>query len=427
MLKVPREAEERFMRMDRWVWCAAAVAMMGSGALAEQACGGAAQTPSFTIGDASGGPPPGSGNSGSSGSGSSGDSGPMCGGPTLPFTAGDGGACAGPVGGYPAATCDPSDETAPVCMTPGTYASCNLSQACGDLTTCEPFTTNPCPGTGVDNFRMRLINLTAPAKLANPTVQAAVVTAGVDLPAVDGGNCGEDGMGTFNWLISVDQKTSTVTTGGAPASSDPFNVGYCYVNGNVNGTPIAPVTLSATFTGSTFSTAPKTGVLQIPIFVAGGGAVILPIYGGAFHDVDVSNGGQCIGQINNGSISVNNKGVCVDPRPAGVSSCSRWHAGGTLGGYIPLAVADKVPVVSLGNESLCVLLTGQQAAGSSPPTCPMSAYNTGDYDSKTGQASPSNTGDSFWLSAQFAASAVKVVDGGVPVCSGGSVGSTDGG
>jgi hypothetical protein len=37
------------------------------------------------------------------------------------------------------------------------------------------------------------------------------------------------------------------------------------------------------------------------------------------------------------------------------------------------------------------------------------------------------TGDSVWLSAQFAASAVKITDGGVPICSGGSIGSADAG
>jgi len=426
------------MRLNRWMYAAGSIAMVGSGALAEQACSssnycsttgtdttcyiytpqtGAGSGASTTTDGGSGVKP---GDAGNKDAADAAD-------PVPPFGPGDGTPCKGPVGGFPDPACDPSDELAQACSTPFD-AGCTFDKRCGDLHTCEPFTKNPLPGKGVENFRMRLINITAPPSLANPTVQGSVVSTAVDLPAATdagGAPCGENGTGYFNWLLSVDKANGKVTTGGAPPSTDPFSLGYCYLNGTVEGTKVAPVSVNATFTGNSFTTDTLTTTLNIPIFLVGTppGAVILPIRGVSMHDVTISTDGNCIGAVNNlASIPPSPGAACSDPVPAGTDSCSRWHSAGAFGGYITLSDADGVLVQAL-NESLCVLLLGAgESDGQSPAHCKSGYGSMGNYDSKTNQ--PATAGDSFWLSAQFAASAVNIAPKtSNSLCNGGTFGS----
>ncbi len=348
----------------------------------------------------------------------------------VPWSPGTGSACPGPTGKAPVVSCDPSDEMAPGCSG-GVDAGCTFSPKCGDLKTCEPFTTNPIPGTGVDSFRMRLINITAPPNLAMPLVQSAVVSMGVDLPALPeagGAPCGEDGTGLFNWLMQVDKEAGTMLTGGAPPSADPFDTGYCFLRANILGQPIAPVTVPVEFTpgSNTFSTKVLTGTASIPIFVTASNlssVVILPISGISLSDVTMSDDGNCIGAVNNNASMPGSNGQCADPAAFGPTSCARWHSAGALSGYITLAAADDISIALLG-ESLCVLLTGDKGAND---RCTEAGLHMGDYcagpDGGLGKACSS--GDSMWLSAQFAASAVKVtpqgVDSGVPLCNNGKI------
>ena len=186
----------------------------------------------------------------------------------------------------------------------------------------------------------------------------------------------------------------------------------------LQGTALAPITVPATVTGNTFSTTPMPGVLNVPIFIPGGSVVLLPLNNTSLHNVTISPDGNCIGQVNTFSIQPPD---CVDPQASGQASCSRWHSDGTLGGYITIAQADNVPIVTLGGESLCYLLSGQ-GNGATPQKCATGVK--GDYCSTTGKACP-GTGDSFWLSAQFAASAVNITSGTDPLCAGNA--STDAG
>jgi hypothetical protein len=135
------------------------------------------------------------------------------------------------------------------------------------------------------------------------------------------------------------------------------------------------------------------------------------------------------------NISADSQGFtnCAAPTPmqqAGVGSCSEWHAAGALGGYITMVDADTVEVQLL-NESLCVLLAGTAPALSMVGTngyrqCTAAGLKAGDYCSTTHKAGGCN--DSVWLSANFAASAVKIATGkGVDeymssdLCNGGSL------
>jgi hypothetical protein len=314
--------------------------------------------------------------------------------------------CCSAAGGFPQPDCDPSDEMACGTALP---SGCTISPQCTTgSSACEAFTSN----TGsTDNFRMRLINIAAPSTLATTFVQGDVVTAQVDLVETNGGpTCGENGSGTFNWLLSVDKGAGTVTTGGAPFSMDPFGTGFCYINSTLVSLPVAPVTMSATFNGNTFSTAKAKTVLNIPIFSSQtdySNVVILPITAISFQNVTVSTDNNCIGTVNNNSIQA---GTCTNGDPAGPQSCSRWKTAGALGGYITLKQADKVQVVQL-SETLCALLTGENDNNA----CPADAFTKGDYCSTT--ESPGGCQDSFWISATFAASAVNIdTSGSISIC-----------
>jgi hypothetical protein len=361
----------------------------------------------------------------------------------VPWAPGDGGGCFAAPGAFTSPTCDPSDEMAPGCGG-GVDSGCGkIDPKCGDPTTCEPFIKNPPPDMGVDTFRMRLINLNAPPVLAkSPAIQGTIVTAGVDLPATPSSiqpvaaACGENGEGLFNWIMRVDKHAdggASIVTGGAPPSSDPFDVGYCFLRGHVGGTPIAPVTLPITFlpSSNTFSSQPYPGTINIPIFLPpkdGGplSAVILPISALAVSDTTISDDGQCIGAVNNNGSSKQASGQCANTTPVGQQACARWHSAGSFAGYITLRAADSVPVEALGGGSLCVLLT-QMSNGENPPKCSAAGLTAGDYCSGPNGTlgTPGGCKDSMWLAAEFAASAVKVtpddVDSGVPLCNGGTL------
>jgi hypothetical protein len=319
----------------------------------------------------------------------------------------NGAACVTAPGDLPRVSWDPSDEQA---CGAGIPSGCSISPKCGDPTTCEPFVHN----TGsVASYRLRALNVTAPAIFASTFVSANDVQNQIELPQSAGATCGENGTGTFNWLISIDRARNLVTTGGAPFSADPFELGYCYAHTEIDGVEIEPVTMTASFAGDTFATTRATSPLNLPVFFSQtdfAQVVILPIREASFHDVTLSDGGDCIGAVNNGSLQ---PGSCVDGDPSGPASCSRWRTAGAMGGYIRLADADKIQLGGLG-ESLCALLTG---ASTEEGQCSAAALTSGDYCSLTHSAG--GCGDSVWTAATFAASAVNIHDGrGVPVCNG---------
>jgi len=314
--------------------------------------------------------------------------------------------CTSAPGETPLATCDVSDEKACGAAIP---EGCSLSPKCGDATTCEPFTHSSGP---VSHYRMRTLEVAAPTVLASTFVSANEVDARVSLPQTPDASCGEDGSGTFNWLITVDHERGTVTTGGAPFSTDPFDQGYCYARSKIGGVAVEPVTMSATFAGDTLQTGPASATLNLPIFFSQTDItdlVILPIRQAAFRDVTISADGDCIGSVNNRALQA---GTCTDVDPRGPESCARWHTAGVVSGYIRLDDAEKIWVAPM-SESLCALLTGTSDNGH----CPAAALTTGDYCSATNSAGGCR--DSVWTASTFAASAVNINDGsGIAVCGG---------
>lgn len=319
-------------------------------------------------------------------------------------------ACVAATGTIPAANCDSSDHTC------SATSACPINEAkCGSKSTCMPMADNT--GKTTVDMRMRRLNIVAPPRLAIPIVRNVVIDKSITLKAPE---CGENGDGSFTWLLRFDMTKNTLTTGGAPPSADPFNTGYCFINNNVAGNNIAPVTVPLKKVGTKYEADPIEKI-NVPIFVYGdlNNVILLPLSKVTIKDMEVSTDGNCIGTFNHGALSA----ACEDD----AASCVKWNTAAALGGFITLEEADTVEVDPLGGQTLCVLLTG--AAGPDNKKCKRTAEGKldvqGDFCSTTNSAG--GCGDAVWLSATFAASATKIHDGStVPQCAK-SGGATDAG
>lgn len=354
-----------------------------------------------------------------------------------PPPASSGGQCTNGPGEFPAPNCLPFAPDAQVCQPSGTCntAPCNASSPClamGDNTSAK-----------IASLRMRKLLVTAPAALAfNPPshtfVQRSVIDQGINLKD----QCAEPGDGTFNWLIQFDVANKKVTTGCAPPTTDPFGAGYCFVNANIEGLQVGPVTVDMTQAQDGSWSSSVIDKLYVPIFVAAGtmGAanapkvIVLPLSKSSVKGVTLSENNNCIGHYNANAVSTDPaiSGACVDTDD---TTCARWTTAGSLGGFITLDEANGVLVPQL-NETLCVLLQPNAMKVMSNPNNPSenlcatdsSGHVTakGDFCSTTD--SPGGCADSFWLSATFAASAAKIsATPNQMACMGGVIGGGDGG
>ena len=321
-----------------------------------------------------------------------------------------GGACSAPPGQFPEPNCDNSDKKCD--PTPG----CTIDEArCGSATTCLPIGSNK--GKDVLDFRIRRLNIAAPPQLATDFIQNTVVTLNIDLNEQ---SCGELGKGLFTWLLQVDKKQNTLTTGGAPPPSDPIGQGFCFATFDVGGSKVEPMHTSIAFdaNGTTFKTLEKKK-LSVPIFLANelASVVLLPLSDVILQGVTLSNDGDCIGAFNQAALDP----TCVDDR----ALCSKWATAGSLGGYITLEEADTVKIRDLSNKSLCSLLAGDSTLACARDGAGKIVFK-GDYCST--DKTPASCADSVWLAATFAASAAKIFDGTGTVagCSGTTV-ATDAG
>jgi hypothetical protein len=338
--------------------------------------------------------------------------------PPPPPTGAAAGQCAATAGQFPAPNCLTYPPSSQQCTTPA--ISCN---------TMPCTSSSPCLAMGADNsgksvadMRIRRLDLAAPAQLATQTVQKVVINQGINLHNA----CGENGDGTFSWLIQFDTASGKLTTGGAPPATDPFGAGYCFVNKTIDQLPVAPITVSMTKGADGTWSSGLIQKLYVPIYPPMLSPIILPISGATVKDVTLSPDNNCIGSYNPNSIQSVSGGTCFDD----ITACDRWLTAGSLGGYITLEEADKVLVPQL-SESLCVLLTPNTPPDVSNPSekvCQRmngQIVAKGDYCSTS--SSPGGCADSSWLAASFAASAAKIsVTPNHPDCMGG--GSTgDGG
>jgi len=289
-------------------------------------------------------------------------------------------------GTFPDPTCDDSTGQCPAA------GGCAIDTAqCGSPETCLPLTTY---ASAPETLRIRDLHVVAPPTLAGVLIADEILDSAIDL---DAAQCGETGNGTFNWLLTVDEQTASLTTGAAPVPSDAFGVGYCfYEKPAIDGFSVTPEKTALTVSGSTFTSAPIPS-LNLPIFGGTGGAAayLFPLSNVVFQDVALSAGGDCIGSFNPDALDVS-----CNYNPG---ACSKWNTGGVVGGFIKLCDADQSLIPEIG-ESLCVFLTG--SAADSTGHCYPESLSLGDYCSTTLTAGGCQ--DSLWFAATFAASAVKV-------------------
>jgi hypothetical protein len=273
-------------------------------------------------------------------------------------------------------------------------------------------------GKTTDDLRLRKLNVTAPPALALGFIQAGVIDQGVNLKNY----CGEGGDGSFSWLVRFNPSTGQLTTGGAPPTDDPFNVGYCFVNATLSNIQVTPVTVTMTKGSDGTWSSDIIPKLNVPIYVHGdpSNVVVLPLTKSKVQGVTLSTDGNCIGSYNpNGVTNPQPNGQCLDQDP---SSCQRWHTAGSLGGYITLKEAEGVYVADL-SKTLCVLLTQGSATTNGGKNCATDAQGNvtakGDFCSTTDSAATPTCADSFWLAATFAASSALINDGSsVAACNG---------
>ena len=312
-----------------------------------------------------------------------------------------GGSCDVSPGQIPPPDCDDSTHDCP--NQPG----CSIDEAkCGSPTTCLPMAKND--GKDVLDFRIRRLNIATPAALASKFIQTTIVTLNIDLDAKE---CGELGKGLFTWLLRVDKTKGEIVTGGAPPSTDPFGVGWCFADFTQNGAAVAPITVPIAFDDAgAWKTTEKKNV-KIPIFLSADGSsvVLLPISEVELENVTMTNDGNCIGRLYPPAMDSN----CFDNK----EDCLKWIGGGSLGGYITLEDADTVLIRELNYKSLCAFLSGESTLKCGRDPSGKILYQ-GDYCSKDHSAG--SCADSVWLSATFAAAAAKIFDGtgSVPACSG---------
>jgi hypothetical protein len=315
-------------------------------------------------------------------------------------------ACSVLPGEYPPPDCDATAKDPGACQGGG----CAIDEKkCGAASSCLPLGDNR--GRSVLDFRIRRLVFAAPEALAALDFAARVTTPSVDLKSPE---CGEQGFDSWPWLLRFDRQRKTLTTGGAPPSSDPFKLGYCFFNSERNGFRIGPATdLPVRYDEATrvFSSGAASRLLM-PVFVQGDlkNMIVLPISDFAVRNVALTVEDNCIGAFNPRALD----GTCKE-----TAACSKWKTAGAMAGHITLEEADKVDIPSL-HQSLCALLAKVPPGGGADITrCPRDGSgkitSLGDYCAASNSACDCR--DSFWLAATFAASAVRIHDGSsVPEC-----------
>ena len=285
--------------------------------------------------------------------------------------------------------------------TGGTTAGSPCDPACdankGIASACVAIEDNSAAATY--GLRMSQLTINKPDELTaakNPVV-AGIIAKGVTMNLPD---CNLNGGGTFSWLLQFDSATGKLKTGGATIQDDP-TAGYCFVNGMLGATAVAPLTVDATPDADGKFSVAVGGNVVVPIFLTDeNNYVLLPLSNAKIINATLSADHNCIGKYNADKLDPANQ--CLPPEFTNAAS---------LDAFITLEDADTVPIESLG-KSLCALLTKTDDGGT-PKKCPRDAgtnkiTSKGDWCSTTDAAATADCADAFKLGADFAASAVKI-------------------
>ncbi len=302
-------------------------------------------------------------------------------------------------------------------MSTSSGASCAPKASCTAADkTCIGLVDN----TGLTKFGLRMseLDVTSPPALTTGTI--ANIIGGAVLPSVK--TCNVAGSATFNWLLQFDTTAGTLRTGGAKPVTDPTQ-GYAFdmdmVTQGTQMFDLSPVTfMTKPDPASGMFSVAAGQKLIVPIFLdpAGTMVVILPLQAARLKSGTLSSSGNCIGTYNDGTgpTALQPSGSCQpQSTPTVITS---FVDGASLDGFITLEDADTV-VISTLSETLCVLLAGMSNGDGASPTshCKRDANNKivfqGGWCSTTNAAaSPSTCADSEQLTANFAASSIKITN-----------------
>lgn len=301
------------------------------------------------------------------------------------------------------------------CNPPGKCSPTDLgdSTCTKDIPACP--TDTACMATvkqsgDVLNFRAGRIKLWAPASLL--ALEGIAVTPFVNSYCVDK----TSGEG-FSWLMQVDRKNNTITTGGSKKSADHKNFSFLtgqkvdpgtldaicpgFSKAGAPAIALDPVTASVTWNGNTFSTA-MLKTVNIPIFdtdVVTNPPVILPLQEAYMKNVTISADSNCIG-------SWDGKYYC--------GASQGWTTDGIIIGKITADDADSVPVKKVGCQSLCALLVNDSSKTDSNGHCKKGA--DGKVIADIGDACVGGTSckNAFALSATFGAYGIAITNSVTP-------------
>ena len=262
--------------------------------------------------------------------------------------------------------------------------------------------------TGKSKWQGRLTSIlvNAPAALAKPFIQGAVIDFGISLAQPE--TCFEDGEGTFSWLFEIDPATNMMRTGGSLPIADP-KAGGCFVSIPGAAVPVAPIDVPVTLSNDTFSA--ENIDVNVPIFQSPTNItnpIILPLHkvkiSATFNDATHN----CAGKFNGPELDPVNS---CQPDTKAIPPQRAWTTGGSLEGYITIDEADKVMVDKLG-ASLCVLLAGLDWKGPAGDCKSSTKWASGerpagDWCSATNDASCTDK-DSYRLQGDFSAAAFKI-------------------
>jgi hypothetical protein len=293
------------------------------------------------------------------------------------------------------------------------HASCGLA---GVGEECVAWHDNA--GSDVLTFRMSQLEVLKPDVLAGEFLQNNVVSKGISLNLAQ---CYQEGTGRFTWLMELDKTAGTAKTGGAHVQLNPGD-GYCYINQEVEGFSVSPVTVPIETTETdgeiTFNISEKIPDLTVAIFLTDdeSQAIILPLHGVLMTNGKISADGNCIGSWKGDELEFDNN--CKPDRDQKMP----WINNATLTGYIEIEEADTVWIPEM-TQTLCVALSGsgstygedfvegdREGLRCRRENGKIVAAEKADWCSATDSACAAPDADAFRLEGQFAASAIKVLD-----------------
>jgi hypothetical protein len=319
-----------------------------------------------------------------------------------------------------AAGCGSSNGTG----TTGSATTGSASTSSGTPKTCDP--SAACLATAKDKDCLGLVDNTGQAKFGLRMAELDVtapkaLTSGIVANVVSGAvqqnlmACNLQGTATFNWLLQFDTAAGTLTTGGAKPVMDP-TMGYSFDMETIMGKTIAPITVPAKPDATTGAFNVTTGMdLIVPIFLnaQATSVVILPLHQARIVMGTITSNNNCIGTYNAKGLETANS--CL-PDPMASPPIPQYVTAGSLDGYITLEDADTVQISAI-QQTLCVLLSGNATMYGMPgmggiTVCKRDASNKivfpGDWCAMTNMAAAGGCADAAHLTANFAASSVKI-------------------